>query len=54
MNFSLLDYRGRHYELRRANARLVALFFTGDACPIARRTAPKLQKLSEKLKGRAL
>ena len=47
LNFSLLDYRGNHYELRRADARLVVLFFTGADCPIARQNAPKLQALSE-------
>lgn len=47
LNFSLLDYRGNHYELRRAHARLVVLFFTGSDCPIARQNAPKLQALSE-------
>jgi mono/diheme cytochrome c family protein len=49
LNFSLLDYRGKHYELRRAQARVVVLFFTAADCPIARQNAPKLQKLSEEL-----
>src|SRR5215207_9037740 len=47
LNFSLLDYRGKHYELRRADARVVVLFFTGADCPIARQNAPKLQALAD-------
>src|SRR3954469_21027411 len=47
VNFSLLDYRGKHYELRRVDARLVVLFFTGADCPIARQNAPKLQEISD-------
>src|SRR6476619_52388 len=47
LNFSLLDYRGNHYELRRVDARLVVLFFTGADCPIARQNAPTLQALRE-------
>lgn len=47
LNFSLLDYRGKHYELRRADAKFVVLFFTGADCPIGRQTAPKLQRVAE-------
>jgi hypothetical protein len=54
LNFSLLDYRGKHYELRRVNARAVVLFFTGAGCPIAMQNAPKLQKLSEELEGKGV
>jgi hypothetical protein len=46
-NFALLDYQGRHYELRRAGGPLVVLFFTGAQCPIARQTAHKLQAVAE-------
>ncbi len=45
-NFSLLDYRGRHYELYRANSRVVVLYFTGVGCPLARQSVPKLIKMS--------
>ncbi len=45
INFSLLDYHGRYYELRRSNARAVVLFFTGFGCPIARQSVRKLQAL---------
>ena len=44
-NFSLLDYDGKHYELRRADAAVVVLFFTGAGCPIARQSAPKLNAI---------
>lgn len=54
LNFSLLDYRGKHYELRRVDARLVVLFFTGSECPIARQNAPKLQALSDELGPRGV
>ncbi|HEY2147546.1 MAG TPA: hypothetical protein VGH32_06395, partial [Pirellulales bacterium] len=29
INFSLLDYRGKYYELRRTDARVVVLYFVG-------------------------
>ena len=47
LNFSLLDYRGKQYELRRTQANLVVLFFTGADCPIARQSAHKLQAINE-------
>lgn len=43
INFSLLDYRGKYYELHRAEARVVILFFTGNGCPIARQSFSKLR-----------
>lgn len=54
LNFSLLDYRGKHYELRRSGAKVVVLFFNGIGCPIARQNAPKLQKLSDELEGKGV
>lgn len=47
VNFSLLDYGGRHYELRRTPARFVVLFFTGSDCPIARQSGSKLQSIAD-------
>jgi hypothetical protein len=44
-NFSLLDYRGRHYEPYRTNSRIVVLYFTGVGCPLARQSVPKLLKM---------
>src|SRR4051812_14396205 len=52
LNFSLLDYRGKHYELRRAPAKYVVLFFTGSDCPIARQCGPKLQAISREFEGK--
>ena len=43
VNFSLLDYQGKYYELRRSEARVVVLFFTSFGCPIARQNIPKLR-----------
>lgn len=48
MNFSLLDYKGRNHELRRASARAVVLFFTGNGCPVARQSIAKLKKLRDR------
>ena len=45
VNFSLLDYKGQHYELRRANAKAVVLFFTSFGCPSARTTLSRLRSL---------
>src|SRR5687768_8117911 len=49
VNFSLLDYRGKHYELRRTSARVVVLFFTGADCPIGMQNSAKLQRINEEL-----
>ena len=46
-NFSLLDYDGRHYELRRADASVVVLFFTGADCPVARQAAPAVKAIED-------
>ncbi len=46
-DFSLLDLHGRNVDLYRAEGRAVVLFFTGVGCPIARKSAGKLQALEE-------
>ncbi|MDB6109039.1 MAG: hypothetical protein JWR69_789, partial [Pedosphaera sp.] len=51
INFSLLDYKGKHYELRRSEARVVVLFFTSFGCPIARQSMPKLKALRKQFGG---
>ena len=48
LNFSLLDYRGKHHELRRTDARVVVLFWTGNGCPVARQSVSKLRALRSK------
>ena len=48
VNFSLLDYRGKYYEMKQAEARAVVLFFTGNGCPIARQSIAKIRSLRSK------
>src|SRR4051812_3867778 len=52
INFSLLDYKGKHHELRRSEARVVVMFFTSFGCPIARQSLPKLKALRKQFSGR--
>ena len=47
-DFSLLDYRGRHFELHRADARVVVLFVAGNGCPIVRQSISKVRSLRGK------
>jgi hypothetical protein len=47
LNFSLLDYRGKHHEFRRVPSKFLVLFFTGSDCPIARQSGPKLQAIAD-------
>ncbi len=48
INFSLLDFTGRYYELRRADTRVVVLFFTENGCPVARQSIEKLKALRKR------
>jgi hypothetical protein len=52
INFSLLDYKGKYYELRRSDARVVVLFFTSFGCPIARQSVPKLRSLRNQFESK--
>src|SRR3954451_13024474 len=45
INFSLLDYKGKHYELRRADAKVVVLYFTSFGCPSSHSSLAKLRAL---------
>ena len=54
VNFSLLDYSGKHYELRRTPGRAVVLFFTGSDCPIARQSGSKLQAIADEFAGKGV
>jgi peroxiredoxin len=54
MNFSLLDYKGRSYELRRTEARVLVLFFTGNGCPVARQSIEKLKALRARFADKGL
>ena len=46
-DFTLLDCNGRVHELHRAGGRAVVLFFTGNGCPIARKSVSKLRALPQ-------
>jgi AhpC/TSA family len=54
INFSLLDYRGKYYELRRADARVVVLYFVGLDCPIARQSINKVDALQAEFKAKGV
>src|SRR5438046_2155103 len=54
INFALIDHRGRMHELRRADARAVVLFFTGNGCPIARQSIWKLKALQQRYSQRGV
>jgi peroxiredoxin len=54
MNFSLLDYQGKYHELRRTDARVVVLFFTGNGCPVARQSIEKLKALRKHYSDRGV
>lgn len=47
-NFMLLDDAGKAHEFHRADGKVAVLFFTGVGCPVARKSAPKLQALQQK------
>ncbi|HVY69830.1 MAG TPA: redoxin domain-containing protein [Verrucomicrobiae bacterium] len=47
-NFTLMDFREQNQELRRADGKAVVLFFTGNGCPIAAKSVPKLRALKSK------
>jgi mono/diheme cytochrome c family protein len=47
-DFSLLDHRGRHFELHRADAKVVVLFIAGNGCPIVRQSIGKVRSLRGK------
>src|SRR5690348_3532350 len=46
-NFAMLDYKGRYHELRRADGKVVVLFFTSDGCPIARQSISRLKQIQK-------
>jgi peroxiredoxin len=47
-DFALLDYRGREFRLRRADAKAVVLFFTATGCPVAEQSFERLKALQKK------
>src|SRR4051812_23665365 len=47
-DFALLDYRGREFRLRSADAKAVVLFFTATGCPVAEQSFERLKALQKK------
>jgi hypothetical protein len=54
VNFSLIDDRGWHYELRRSEAQVVVLYFTSLTCPIARASMVKVQAIQEEFRAQGV
>lgn len=53
-NFNLLDQDGINHELYRAPGKAVVLFFTGNGCPVARKSAPKLNALKDEFETKGV
>ncbi len=53
-NFNLVDQDDYNHELYRAPGKVVVLFFTGTGCPVARKSAPKLNELKEKFESKGV
>jgi len=54
LNFSLIDYRGRHFELHRADAKVVVLFVAGNGCPIVRQSLTKMRSMRSKFADKGI
>jgi peroxiredoxin len=53
-NFALIDQDDYNHELYRAPGKAVVLFFTGNGCPIARKSAPKLKALEKEFESKGI
>ncbi len=53
-NFNLVDQDDINHELYRAPGKAVVLFFTGNGCPVARKSAPKLNALKEEFEAKGV
>jgi peroxiredoxin len=53
-NFNLVDQDDLNHELYRAPGKAVVLFFTGTGCPVARKSAPKLNALKQKFESQGV
>lgn len=53
-NFNLVDQDDFNHELYRAPGKAVVLFFTGNGCPVARKSAPKLKALEEEFESKGV
>ena len=54
VNFNLVDQDDYNHELYRAPGKAVVLFFTGNGCPVSRKSAPKLKALKEKFESKGV
>ena len=53
-NFNLVDQDDINHELYRAPGKAVVLFFTGNGCPVARKSAPKLNALKDEFEAKGV
>jgi len=53
-NFNLVDQDDFNHELYRTPGKAVVLFFTGNGCPVARKSAPKLKALEEEFESKGI
>jgi len=53
-NFNLVDQDDINHELYRAPGKVVVLFFTGNGCPVARKSAPKLNALKDEFEAKGV
>ncbi len=53
-NFNLVDMHDRNHELYRAKGKAVVLFFTGNGCPIARKSSATLKELKAKYESQGV
>lgn len=53
-DFALLDLEGKNVSLYRAEGRALVLFFTGVGCPVARKSAEKLEAIESKYRSQGV
>ena len=53
-DFNLVDQDDHNHELYRAPGKAVVLFFTGNGCPVARKSAPKLKALQKEFESKGV
>lgn len=53
-DFTLEDYRGREISLSEFDERVLVVSFLGTECPLAKFYGPRLQKMSDELKGQSV
>jgi mono/diheme cytochrome c family protein/peroxiredoxin len=53
-NFNLVDQDDLNHELYRTPGKAVVLFFAGNGCPVARKSAPKLKALEAEFESKGV